>query len=217
MSLPRVMTVLVHLRKSKPDSSHRIFCRNILEKVNNDCVKSFVRSIAMRLKSYPILVLNSIIAQAQAACPCILFFDEMDALASKRDFGGDSEGNTIHSRLLSTLLNALDGVQGGARLDLILIGATNRVDHLDPAVLRPGRMNVIVELDYPHEEDRQVRKVSRNSKSYVHLMCSSRNYWTIISHLNCTCPSSVVKHFFKIHECTSSSSIDAEPSSFSNG
>ena len=99
------------------------------------------------------------IAQAQAACPCILFFDEIDALASKRDFGGASEGNTIHSRLLSTLLNALDGIGGGVSLrsDLILMSATNRVDDLDPALLRPGRMNAIVKLDYPPLEDRQVR------------------------------------------------------------
>lgn len=76
--------------------------------------------------------------RARDAKPCVIFFDELDSVAPKRGNQGDSGG--VMDRIVSQLLAELDGMsegQGGA--DVFVIGATNRPDLLDPALLRPGR------------------------------------------------------------------------------
>jgi peroxin-6 len=76
--------------------------------------------------------------RARDAKPCIIFFDELDSVAPKRGNHGDSGG--VMDRIVSQLLAELDGMaagKGGA--DVFVIGATNRPDLLDPALLRPGR------------------------------------------------------------------------------
>ena len=65
--------------------------------------------------------------------PCILFFDELDALAPKR---GNESGNAAAERVVNQLLTELDGVKG--RNQVYVIGASNRLDMIDPAMLRPG-------------------------------------------------------------------------------
>lgn len=76
--------------------------------------------------------------RARDAKPCVIFFDELDSVAPKRGNQGDSGG--VMDRIVSQLLAELDGMsdgEGGA--DVFVIGATNRPDLLDPALLRPGR------------------------------------------------------------------------------
>lgn len=76
--------------------------------------------------------------RAREAKPCVIFFDELDSLAPKRGNHGDSGG--VMDRIVSQLLAELDGMSsdqdGGG---VFVIGATNRPDLLDPALLRPGR------------------------------------------------------------------------------
>lgn len=76
--------------------------------------------------------------RAREARPCVIFFDELDSLAPKRGNHGDSGG--VMDRIVSQLLAELDGMsssnEGGG---VFVIGATNRPDLLDPALLRPGR------------------------------------------------------------------------------
>lgn len=73
--------------------------------------------------------------RARDARPCVVFFDELDSVAPKRGEKGDSGG--VMDRIVSQLLAEIDGMGGGA--DVFVIGATNRPDLLDPALLRPGR------------------------------------------------------------------------------
>jgi peroxin-6 len=76
--------------------------------------------------------------RARDAKPCVIFFDELDSVAPKRGEKGDSGG--VMDRIVSQLLAELDGMgQGGGTADVFVIGATNRPDLLDPALLRPGR------------------------------------------------------------------------------
>lgn len=76
--------------------------------------------------------------RARAARPCVIFFDELDSVAPKRGNHGDSGG--VMDRIVSQLLSELDGMSSGAgHTDIFVIGATNRPDLLDPALLRPGR------------------------------------------------------------------------------
>ena len=76
--------------------------------------------------------------RARDAKPCVIFFDELDSVAPKRGNHGDSGG--VMDRIVSQLLAELDGMSGGKEsANVFVIGATNRPDLLDPALLRPGR------------------------------------------------------------------------------
>ena len=94
--------------------------------------------------------LRSIFARARAASPCILFFDELDALATNRE-GGDSDVTSgVQSRILTTLLNEMDGItNAGGKQGVLVVAATNRLDSIDAALLRPGRLEEHVLLSYP--------------------------------------------------------------------
>jgi peroxin-6 len=86
--------------------------------------------------------------RARDARPCIIFFDELDSVAPKRDAHGDSGG--VMDRIVSQLLAELDGISssesGSGTADVLVIGATNRPDLLDPALLRPGRFDRLLYL-----------------------------------------------------------------------
>jgi len=89
--------------------------------------------------------------KARAAAPCILMFDEMDSIAKKRGSGqaGSSEAG---DRVINQILTEIDGV--GARKNVFCIGATNRPDVLDPAVIRPGRLDQLIYIPLPDFESR---------------------------------------------------------------
>lgn len=85
---------------------------------------------------------RAVFARARAARPCIVFFDELDALAPKRGASGDSGG--VMDRVVSQLLAEIDGMNSGN--DVFVVGATNRPDLIDDALLRPGRLDRMVYL-----------------------------------------------------------------------
>ncbi|BGP43176.1 peroxisomal assembly protein [Rhodotorula kratochvilovae] len=83
--------------------------------------------------------------RARDAKPCVIFFDELDSVAPKRGNQGDSGG--VMDRIVSQLLAELDGMsEGKGGSDVFVIGATNRPDLLDPALLRPGRFDRMLYL-----------------------------------------------------------------------
>ncbi|SCO88599.1 related to nuclear VCP-like protein [Fusarium oxysporum] len=86
--------------------------------------------------------------RARSSTPCILFFDEMDSLVPKRDNASTEAG----TRVVNALLTELDGVQD--RTGVYVIGTTNRPDMIDPAMLRPGRLNVRLFIDLPTPDER---------------------------------------------------------------
>ena len=87
--------------------------------------------------------------KARAASPCIIFFDEIDAIAGLR---GRSSGSQVTEQVVSQLLTEMDGLEG--LKDVVLIAATNRPDMLDPALLRSGRFGRHVEIPLPDKEAR---------------------------------------------------------------
>ncbi len=96
--------------------------------------------------------LRSLFARARSASPCILLMDEIDSIASNRAKDGDDV--TVMSRLLSTLLNELDGVSSQSG-QMLIVACTNRLDSLDTALLRPGRLEEHILLDPPTCSDIQ--------------------------------------------------------------
>ena len=84
-----------------------------------------------------------VFARARQARPCVVFFDELDSLAPARGKGSDSGG--VMDRVVSQLLAEIDGMQAGdGGGDVFIIGATNRPDLLDAAMLRPGRLDKLL-------------------------------------------------------------------------
>jgi transitional endoplasmic reticulum ATPase len=87
--------------------------------------------------------LREVFARARMAAPCIVFFDEIDAIAGRR---GSGAGATVE-RMVAQLLTEMDGLTnpGG----LVVLAATNRPDMIDPALLRPGRFDLVLEMPLP--------------------------------------------------------------------
>ncbi|KAL0025898.1 hypothetical protein WJX77_000494 [Trebouxia sp. C0004] len=110
----------------------------------------------------------ALFARARAAAPAIIFFDEIDGLAGAR--GGEG-GSGVGERVLSQLLMEMDGLQ--ARVGVVVVGATNRPDCVDAALLRPGRFDRLLFVPPPDAAARQAILVvhTRNTPlaSDVHL------------------------------------------------
>jgi len=94
---------------------------------------------------------REIFRKARQAAPCIIFFDEIDALVPVRS--GSSSDSHVAERVLSQFLSEVDGIE--ELKGVLVLGTTNRLDILDPAVLRPGRFDVLVEIPIPNEKDRK--------------------------------------------------------------
>jgi transitional endoplasmic reticulum ATPase len=92
---------------------------------------------------------RKIFERARQVAPCIIFFDEIDALASRR---GRDLGTNVTERVLNQMLAEMDGIE--ALNEIVVIGATNRPDMLDPAILRPGRFDRLVKVMPPTKEER---------------------------------------------------------------
>ena len=94
---------------------------------------------------------------ARAASPCILFFDEIDAIigAPNEDSMNMARGSSAEARVLSTFLNEMDGVDQSPVDGVLVLGATNRPWTLDAALLRPGRLDKIIYVPPPDFEARR--------------------------------------------------------------
>lgn len=91
---------------------------------------------------------RQVFIKARRAAPCVIFFDEIDALAVTRSSGAEAKsGNSVSDRVIASLLTELDGVD--ELDDVFVIAATNRPDIVDPALLRPGRFDKKVLINLP--------------------------------------------------------------------
>ena len=103
---------------------------------------------------------REVFKKAKQAAPCIVFFDEIDSLAPARGGSGDSG---VTQRVVSQFLTELDGIE--ELKGVLVLAATNRKDMLDPALLRPGRFDSIIELPLPDEGARlEIFKIHTRGK-----------------------------------------------------
>jgi ribosome biogenesis ATPase len=91
---------------------------------------------------------RQVFTRARSSIPCILFFDELDALVPRRD----DTASEASSRVVNTLLTELDGLS--VREGIFVVAATNRPDIIDPAMLRPGRLESLVYIGLPSPQGR---------------------------------------------------------------
>ena len=93
---------------------------------------------------------RNIFDKARQASPCIIFFDELDSITSARGHHAGDSG--VSDRVINQLLTELDGLE--ARKTIFTIGATNRPDIIDPAIIRPGRLDQLIYIPLPDEPAR---------------------------------------------------------------
>ncbi|CAG8601117.1 9091_t:CDS:2, partial [Paraglomus occultum] len=105
--------------------------------------------------------IRRLFATAKQIAPCLIFFDEIDSITSKREWDNDGTSG-VNERVLSTLLNEMDGIQ--ERKDVLIVGCTNRPDQIDDALLRPGRLDQLLYVGLPSLDDREsiIRVISRH-------------------------------------------------------
>jgi len=90
--------------------------------------------------------------RARSSSPCIVFFDELDSLCPKRGSDSGSGGGGVSERVVNQLLTEMDGLD--SRTSVFVIAATNRPELIDPAMLRPGRLDKLLYVPLPASEDR---------------------------------------------------------------
>ena len=90
--------------------------------------------------------------RARSSSPCIIFFDELDSLCPKRGSDGGSGGGGVSERVVNQLLTEMDGLD--SRRSVFVIAATNRPELIDPAMLRPGRLDKLLYVPLPSSEER---------------------------------------------------------------
>jgi len=93
---------------------------------------------------------REVFRRARQAAPCVIFFDEIDSIAPTRGMGGES---MVTERVVSQLLTELDGIQ--ALQGVVVLAATNRIDMVDPALLRAGRFDKIISIPLPDDDARK--------------------------------------------------------------
>jgi len=94
---------------------------------------------------------REIFDKARQAAPCVLFFDELDSIARARgSSSGDAGG--AGDRVINQILTEMDGM--GAKKNVFIIGATNRPDIIDPAIMRPGRLDQLIYIPLPDTPSR---------------------------------------------------------------
>src|ERR671914_1200695 len=108
---------------------------------------------------------REVFRKARQASPCVIFFDELDAIAPRR--GGPEGDARVTERVISQMLTELDGLED--LKGVVVIGATNRPDIIDEALLRPGRFDRILEVPVPDKESRrEILKIHTSKKPLDH-------------------------------------------------
>ena len=109
-------------------------------------------------------IVRDVFRLARENSPCIIFIDEIDAIATKR-FDAQTGADREVQRILLELLNQMDGFDQTTNIKVIM--ATNRADTLDPALLRPGRLDR--KIEFPNPDRRQKRMVFQAATSKMNL------------------------------------------------
>jgi transitional endoplasmic reticulum ATPase len=137
--------VLLH---GPPGTGKTLIARAVANEVNATFITVDGPEIMSKYKGESEERLREVFERAGDDAPAIVFFDEIDSIAGKRDDGGD-----VENRVVGQLLSLMDGLD--ARGDVIVIGATNRVDTIDPALRRGGRFDREIEIGVPGESGRR--------------------------------------------------------------
>eukprot|EP00927_Polykrikos_kofoidii_P072178 TRINITY_DN68325_c0_g1_i1.p1 TRINITY_DN68325_c0_g1~~TRINITY_DN68325_c0_g1_i1.p1 ORF type:complete len:438 (+),score=71.59 TRINITY_DN68325_c0_g1_i1:131-1315(+) len=134
-----------------PGTGKTLLARALAHNMTANFIKVVASSVVDKYIGESARIIREMFAYAKAHEPCIIFIDEIDAIGSKRFSQGTSADREIQ-RTLMELLNQIDGFEDLGRVKILM--ATNRPDVLDPALLRPGRLDRKIEIPLPNEQAR---------------------------------------------------------------
>ena len=134
-----------------PGTGKTLLARVIANSIEATFLKIVASSIIDKYIGESARIVREMFAYAREHEPCIIFIDEIDAIGGKRSDDAQSSDREIH-RTLMEMLNQIDGFDELGRVKVIM--ATNRPDVLDPALLRPGRLDRKIEIPLPNESGR---------------------------------------------------------------
>lgn len=135
-----------------PGTGKTLLARAVAATMDVTFLKIVASSIIEKYIGESSRMIREMFTYARTKTPCIIFFDEIDAIGSKRSSDSSSSDREVQ-RTLMELLNQLDGFHTLDRVKVIM--ATNRPDILDPALLRPGRLDRKIEIPLPNEKGRK--------------------------------------------------------------
>jgi len=130
-----------------PGTGKTLIARAVANEVDAHFVSVSGPEITSKYKGESEEQLREVFAEARENAPSVVFFDEFDAIAGEREDAGDME-----NRIVGQLLSLMDGLEG--RGEVVVIGATNRVNAIDPALRRPGRFDREIEIGVPSRAGR---------------------------------------------------------------
>ena len=101
------------------------------------------------------LAIRKLFRDCKKVAPCILFLDNIDVIGTRRGWSQDSTSASggVNERVLSTLLNEMDGI--GGLEGVLVVACTSQIEKLDDALTRPGRFDTLIEVHLPNELDRK--------------------------------------------------------------
>lgn len=134
-----------------PGTGKTLIARELVSNIEAKFLKVLASAIVDKYIGESVRVIREMFAFAKENQPCIIFMDEIDAIGGRRFSEGSSADREVQ-RTLMELLNQLDGFDDLGRVKVVM--ATNRPDILDPALLRPGRLDRKVEIPLPNEAAR---------------------------------------------------------------
>jgi len=134
-----------------PGTGKTLLARAVASNINANFLKVVSSAIVDKYIGESARVIREMFAYARDHQPCVIFMDEIDAIGGRRFSQGTSADREIQ-RTLMELLNQMDGFDTLGKVKIIM--ATNRPDVLDPALLRPGRLDRKIEIPLPNEQSR---------------------------------------------------------------
>ena len=141
------------LLASSPGTGKTLLARAVANEARVNFIYCSASSFIELWAGMGALRVRNIFKMARINSPCILFLDEIDSVCKTRSAGGGQSGNDERDQTLNQLLVEMDGFEN--RTGVIVMAATNRIDVLDKALLRPGRFDRIIEIQLPDVKGRQ--------------------------------------------------------------
>lgn len=138
--------ILLH---GPPGTGKTLVVRALAHETNSNIIAIKGPQLVSRWVGESERAIRDVFHKARMAAPCILFFDEIDAIAPQR---GSSTDSGVTDRIIAQLLTEMDGIE--ELRGVVVMGATNRIDRVDPALLRPGRFDQLIAFPLPDEQSR---------------------------------------------------------------
>ena len=147
-----------------PGTGKTLLAKAVANETNATFIKVVASEFVKKYIGEGARLVREVFELAKEKAPAIIFIDELDAVAAKR-LKSSTSGDREVQRTLMQLLAELDGIE--SRGDIGIVGATNRPDILDPALLRPGRFDRFIEVPLPNDEGRkEILKIHTKNMSF---------------------------------------------------